>query len=406
MKTSIKHTFIIAFLFFASVSKAQKPTPSQIVYDNKQIIFIINDYKLALEQSKKYQQPIFVMVYATWCPHCNKMKATVLKDPTVVNFFNNNYINVMMDGESSAGKDFMKKFRITSYPTFLFLNENETHLYSTGGEFTTEEFLLESKKALNPNTQLPYLEKQFNENIQNSENCLLYLNGLRKSIDRDKTDDVVAQYLSSQPKDQIFTPINWKIIAYGVNKLETKEFDFVLNHQSDFAKVSSPKRVEAKIVSVVSQALKHNMESLDSIAYSKSRILAKNTNLTKVDSLVFKLDLQMYEACKCWDKYKQTTLESVQKWTWNDYKTINEISKIYIQHINEKEALQSAITWAKRSVELNNSAESNFSLARLYNKIKDKKTASEYARKTRSIIVAMGWDTKEIDQFYLDLGIK
>ncbi|HEU4790086.1 MAG TPA: thioredoxin family protein [Flavobacterium sp.] len=396
MKTSTKHNFIIVFLFFVSIAKAQKTA----------INFIENDYKLALEQSKTSKKPIFVMVYATWCPHCNKMKSTVLKDPTVVDFFNNNYISVMMDGESPTGKDFMKQFRITSFPTFLYLNEKETHLYSTGGEFTAEEFISESKKALNSNTQLPYLERQFNDDIRNPESCLLYLNALRKSIDKDKTDDVVAKYLSTQPKDQIFTTINWKIIAFGVNNLNTKEFDFVMNHQSDFAKVSSTKRVEVKIVSVVNQSLMHDMGKLDSIGYFKNRDIAKKSNLTKVDSLVFKYDLQMYEACKCWNKYKQTTFESVQKWAWNDYKTINEISKIYIQHINEKEALQSSITWAKHSVESNDSAESNFLLARLYNKVKDKKTAITYARKTKNITTAMGWDTKEIDQFYLDLGIK
>jgi thiol-disulfide isomerase/thioredoxin len=395
IKTSLRR-IILACLFFVVTANAQKTT----------INFLENDYKLALKQSKTSKKPIFVMVYATWCPHCNKMKSTVLKDPAVIDFFNANYINVMMDGESATGKDFMKKFRITSFPTFLYLNENETHLYSTGGEFTSEDFISESKKALNPDTQLPSLEKKFNDDVRNSEACLLYLNGLRKSIDRDKTDEVVAKYLATQPKDLLFTPINWKIIAYGVNQLDTKEFDFVLNHQNDFAKVSSPKRVEVKIVSVVNQALKHNMESLDSIGYDKNRILAKRSNLVKVDSLTFKLDLQMYEACKCWNKYKQSSLESVQKWAWNDYKTINEISKIYILHINEKEALKSAISWAKRSLELNDSAESNFALARLYNKIGDKNTAEVYARKTKKIIIAMGWDAKEIDQFYLDLGIK
>jgi thioredoxin-related protein len=396
MKKSLKYPYMIVLLLFLSVAQAQKTA----------INFIENDYKSALEQSKASKKPIFVMVYANWCPHCNKMKSGVMKNPTVVDFFNTSYINVMMDGESPAGKEFMKKFRVNSFPTFLYLNENETHLYSTGGEFTAEEFISESKKALNPNTQLPYLEKQFNDDIRNPENCLLYLNALKKSIDRNKTDEIVAKYLSTQPKDQFFTAINWKIIAYGLNNLNTKEFDFVLNHQSDFAKVSSPKRVETKVVSVVNQSLKYNMESLDSITYSKNRIIAKNCNLTKIDSLVFKLDLQMYETCKCWTKYKETTFESVQKWAWNDYKTINEIAKVYIQHIKEKEALELAITWAKRSIELNDSAESNLLLARLYNKIKDKKVAIAYARKAKSIITAMGWDTKEIDQFYLDLGIK
>src|SRR6187402_1119352 len=106
MKTPIKYTFIIVFLLFISAIQAQKA----------KINFLENDYKLALEQSKTSKKPIFVMVYATWCPHCNKMKATVLKDPTVIEFFNTNYINVMMDGETPTGKDFMKKFKVTSFP--------------------------------------------------------------------------------------------------------------------------------------------------------------------------------------------------------------------------------------------------------------------------------------------------
>lgn len=63
--------------------------------------------------------------------------------------------------------------------------------------------------------------------------------------------------------------------------------------------------------------------------------------------------------------------------------------KIHIQHINDKKALQSAIIWAKRSVELNDSAESNFSLMRLHNKIRDKKNAKVYAQKAKNIITSM-----------------
>jgi len=379
---------------------------ASIKAQNKAINFIQNDYKLALEQSKTSKKIIFIMVHANWCSHCNKMKTTVLKDPAVITFFNNNFINVMMDSETAEGKDFMNKLHIKSFPTYVFLDNNETHLYSTGGEFTTEDFLNEAKKALNPNAQLPYLEKRFNDDVRNSENCLLYLNGLRKSIDSYKSDEVVAKYLATQSKDQLFSAINWKIMAFGVNDLNSKAFDLIVKNQNDFAKVSSPKRVEAKIVSVVNKSMTQNMNSLDSINYSKNRILAKNINLTKIDSLVFKNDLLMYEATKNWKNYQQTTLESVQKYAWNDYSTINGITKNYIEHITDKEALKSAITWAKRSVELNNTAENTLLLARLYNKINDKKAAIENARKAKAIITAMGWDTKEINQFYTDLGIK
>jgi len=396
MKASLKYTCIAFLLLVTTAINAQKNT----------INFIQNDYKLALEQSKASKKIIFVMVHATWCSHCNKMKTTVLIDPTVVPFFNSNFINVMMDSETPQGKDFMKSHNITSFPTYAFFDENGTHLYSTAGEFTSEEFLVEAKKALNPNAQLPFLEKQFNADVKNPESCLLYLNGLRKSIDAYKSDEVVAKYLATQSKDQVISAINWKIMAFGVNDLDSKAFKMILDNQTDFAKVASPKRVEAKIVSVVKRSLTQNMNSLDSINYSKNRILAKKINLTKIDSLVFKNDLQMYEVTKSWKKYQQTTLESVQKYAWNDYSTINGISKIYIDHITDKEALKTAITWAKRSVELNNTAENTLLLARLYNKIDDKKAAIENARKAKAIITAMGWDTKEINQFYTDLGIK
>jgi thiol-disulfide isomerase/thioredoxin len=381
-------------LLFTSIISAQ----------TKEISFIENDLKLALEQSKTSKKIIFVMVHAKWCTHCNKMKNTVLKASSVISFYNANFINVMMDSETLEGKEFMKSYNINSFPTYVFLDENGTHLYSTGGEFTNEEFLTEAQKALNPNSQLPFLEKIFNADVSNSENCLLYLNGLRKSIDKYKSDAVVAKYLDSQTRDQLISPINWKIIAYGVNDLNSNAFDLVVNRQTDFAKVASPKRVEAKIFSVVKKTLTQDINSSDSINYSKNRIIAKKMNLTRIDSLVFKYDLQMYEFTKNWKNYQQTTLESVEKLVWNDYSTINSISKNYIDNVSDKEGLKMAIIWAKRSVELNNSAESTLLLARLYNKINDKKAAIENAKKAKNISTAMGWDTKDVNQFLKELN--
>ena len=396
MKATIQHTFLIILLLLTATINAQNAT----------INFIQNDLKLALEQSKSSKKMIFVMVYANWCTHCNKMKNTVLKESSVITFYNSNFISVMMDYESPAGKEIMKKYSIKSFPAFLFLDENETHLYSTGGEFTAENFIAEGQKALNPNAQLPFLEKQFNADTSNAEKCLLYLNSLRKSVDSFKSDEITAKYLATQTREQLFTPINWKIIAYGVNNLNSKPFDLIIKNQTEFASVSSAKRVEVKIVSVVNKTLTQDMNNLDSVSYSKNRIVAKNINLRKVDSLVFKNDLQMYEGIKSWKNYQQTTLESVEKLAWNDYSTINSISKVYIDHINEKEALKKAIYWAKRSVELNIASENTILLAKLYKKTDDKKMAIENARKAKAIITAMGWDTVEIDKLYADFGIK
>ncbi|WP_366183522.1 thioredoxin family protein [Flavobacterium ovatum] len=396
MKTTIKHTFIFIILLFTATVNAQKTT----------IDFIQNDIQSAVVESKATKKNIFVMVYASWCVHCNKMKSTVLTDPAVITFFNDNFVNVMMDSETLQGKEFMKRFNIKSYPTYVFLDEKETHIYSSGGEFTSEAFIIEGQKALNPYNQLPFLEKQFNQDRSNPDKCFAYLYTLKKSIDAEKSDEVTGQFLATQSKEQLFTPMNWKIVAYGVNDLNSKSFDLMVNHQADFAKVSSPKRVETKIVDVVKRTFATSMNSLDSINYSKTRIIAKNIKLSKVDSLVFRNDLQMYEGIKNWKKYQETTLESVSKFAWSDYSILNGITKNYNSYINETESLKTAISWAKRAVELNNSAETILLLARLHHKIGDKKAAIENARNAKATIVAMGWSTKEIDAFYGELGIK
>jgi hypothetical protein len=147
------------------------------------------------------------------------------------------------------------------------------------------------------------------------------------------------------------------------------------------------------------------IENLDTLNYNKKRLLVKALKIDRVDSLTFRYDLTIYENAKNWKKYKEVTKESVEKRVWNDYKTINEIAKNYLENIVATDDLKLAITWVKRSIELNNTKENNFLLAKLYYKIKDKKLAAEYALKTRAIVSSMGWDSKEIDGFCKELGI-
>ncbi len=60
----------------------------------------------------------------------------------------------------------------------------------------------------------------------------------------------------------------------------------------------------------------------------------------------------------------------------------------------------------KRALELNNSAEGNLLLARLYAKIKDKKTALLYAKNANAITKEMGWDTTDTDAILKELNTK
>ncbi|MEP6802971.1 MAG: thioredoxin family protein, partial [Flavobacterium sp.] len=157
----------------------------QILHSQNQFVPDDVPYKTALENAKTQGKPLFVMLYADWCPHCNQMKKEVFSDPAVMDFLNKNYVCIWKNIEKEEGTALKNKYNTKSLPTFLFLDPNtETLLYALKGESKKADFLNEANYALNPKLQLPYLEKEFLADPGNSNTFFNYLNTLKKGKDR------------------------------------------------------------------------------------------------------------------------------------------------------------------------------------------------------------------------------
>lgn len=365
-----------------------------------------SNYQTLINRSKAEQKPIFLMLYASWCPHCAKMKSEVLNDTLVTDLLSKNYICAWQDIDSAAGIMLNNKFKITSLPTFIFLDSNEKELYRLKGEFKTPIFIEEIKNALNPIKQLPYLEKEFLSDLSNAEKGLNYLNTLKKGRDRADLSKTAHQYLATQSEKQLISETNWKIIANGVTDISSREFQFVLNHQKEFATVASVARVDRKITNIAMELLKPFTENLDTLNYFKKRTIAKTINSIKVDSLIFSYNIRIAERTGNWSSYRKETLKSTEKIAWNNGTLLKEISKNYLQHVADSASLKQAIKWANHALEVNESYDGNILISRLYLKIKDIKSATEFAQKARIICSALNCNSESAKDLFLELGIK
>lgn len=363
-------------------------------------------YNEALAQAKKENKPIFVMLYANWCPHCNTMKSTVFSEEKVKDLMFSNYISVWKDIEKEEGKQIKEHYKTNGLPTFLFIDANETLLYSIKGEMKTEVFINEVTNALNPKLQLPYLEKQFLNDPSNVNACLAYIQILRKGAERTALSKPTHRYLDTQSDQQLLSETNWRVISNGVTDIQSREFQYVLNYKNEFEKITSPERVERKIINIVSELLEPFTQNLDSVSYFRKREIAKTIQLQKIDSLIFSYDLLLAERTKNWGFYQKTTLEGTEKYVWNTESKLKEIGQVYWTEIKDITALKKAIDWGKRAIELNNSGDGNLLVARLYSKIKDKKSAQLYAKNAQVITKEMGWSTKDIDVLLQELNTK
>ncbi|KIA97279.1 thioredoxin [Flavobacterium sp. KMS] len=388
----MRFIYLSLLILFIHTGNAQK----QFVHDDI-------TYKDALVKAKQENKPVFIMLYATWCPHCNAMKNSTFQDATVMAFLKDNYICVWKDIDKEEGLALKTKFDTKSLPSFLIVDANETVLYNLKGEIKTPEFLNEIKNALNPKMQLPYLESVFMADPSNANKCLAYLNTLRKGRERVDLSKATHTYLATQSDAQLLTEMNWRIIANGVSDIQSHEFQYVLQHQKEFGTVASADRVEKKIINIVTELLRPYTESLDTINYYKQREIAKTIKLQKTDSLIFSYDLTIAERSTNWGYYKKTTLDGTQKYVWNTPSILKEIGEVYLKNITDVESLKKSIEWVKRSLELNDSYDGNLLLSRLYIKIKDKKSALVYAKKAKAICKEMDWDSKDADALLAEL---
>ena len=395
MKNNFKFIIVVLLTCFSLQLKAQ----NKLDFDE-------SGYKSVIERSKKEHKPIFYMLYASWCAHCNKMKSEVFTDTLVINFMKKNFVCAWQDAEKGEGDFFKKKYGIRFYPTFVFLNEEGKELYNVSGEFNSQMFITEAKNALTKEKQLTFLEQQFLADVSSSDKCLAYLMALNKGRDRSWLSPIANQYLATQTDSQLISANNWKIIANGVSDLQSREFQYVLNHQKEFEAVASPKRVQRKIENIVVELLTPAVENKDTITYEKKRLIAKTIQTHKNDSLVCSFDLQMAEHTKNWKKYKAISNENVDAFFYKDAKTLKEIASNYLKNITDKVSLNNAIRWVKQLIILNETYDNQLLLARLYKKNNNTKEAIQYATAAKTKNGNLGFNTKEADDLLDELNSK
>lgn len=388
--------FMIVFFFiFTSKINAQE----SLKFDE-------NNFSSILLRSKTEKKPIFLMLYATWCAHCDNMKKNVFTDPLVIAFFNSNYICTLQDIDKSEGKMLREKYQLRATPDFLFINENDELLYNINGEFKSADLISEAKMALNPTKQLPFLEKQFKDNPTNAQKCLDYLTILKKGKDRTELSSIANQYLKSQTDTQLINELNFRIISYGVTDIKSREFQFFLTHQKEFSAVTSPMRVERKLANIVTELLKPYTINYDTINYKKQREIAKTINNQRTDSLIFMYDISIAGDTKNWKSYRKTCNESVEKYVWTNKQKLKQISENYLNNISNIPDLKNALKWSQHASEIDESYDDYVLISKLHLRLKDKKSAITAIQKAKEMTKFLGKTSKEVVKIYKELGLK
>jgi thioredoxin-related protein len=110
------------------------------------------EWDAGLEEAEQSGRPVLVDVYTQWCGWCKRMDRDVYARPDVRDYLGKKFVTVKLDAESSdparfEGRAYTSRtlaayFRITGYPTTLFLRSSGEHLVNVPGYVEPDKFLL------------------------------------------------------------------------------------------------------------------------------------------------------------------------------------------------------------------------------------------------------------------------
>jgi thioredoxin-related protein len=108
-------------------------------------------YEQAVALAKKNPRPIFVDVYTDWCGWCKVMDKNTFNHPEISNYLNKKFYPVKLNAESSEMTVYQGQtltnsqlassiFKVSSYPTTVYLEANERVLQPLPGYLNPNQF--------------------------------------------------------------------------------------------------------------------------------------------------------------------------------------------------------------------------------------------------------------------------
>jgi thioredoxin-related protein len=105
-----------------------------------------------MQQAATTKRPVIVDVYTDWCGWCKRMDRDVYSRAEIADYLRKRYVTIRLNAESSdqaryegrnyTGEGIAQRFRVSGFPTTIFLRSTGEHMASVPGYLPPDRFLL------------------------------------------------------------------------------------------------------------------------------------------------------------------------------------------------------------------------------------------------------------------------
>ena len=222
--------------------------------ENNTIQFTNGTFNEALQAAAKSGKLVFVDCYTSWCAPCKWMEKNVFVNDTIHQYFNKQFINFKVDMEKGEGVSLRERYKVTSFPTYLFVDAKGNQVHRTGSRMSVLDFITEAKRANEPGNTLADMEKKFNNGDRSLKLLTDYAIVLQR-VNGGQFDKVRSELISKVKEEELNTALGWTIIKTFARDEEDKLGAYLIRHRQQFTAFADEAGIQAKLNQLASATM-------------------------------------------------------------------------------------------------------------------------------------------------------
>ncbi len=338
-----------------------------------QVAFSDKPFEALVNEARESDKILMVDAYTDWCGWCKVMDRETFSDSLVGDYVNPRMVSTKVNMEEGFGIDLAMKYRVASYPQYLFFDGEGNLIGRLSGYMEPEPFMEKLEDVLNPEHFLPASQKPMDFGMDYPD---FYKTSFLKRKERSypSAEELVA-WLNT--RDSLTDEVTWGVITRFVNN--GAYVDSITAKKDELIALYGEEEVIAKFSSFIFSDVKSAIKAGDRAMLNDALREADRILGNAAESYKTRYRMYYYQMTQDWENYAALGVEQAKNGA--DPAALNQMAWAIYENCDVESALNKAVNWMKPVVAEGENPSYAYldTYAALLYKIRNKEKAMKFA---------------------------